>query len=95
MMNGKLLKATARGAIAGACIGIAGAFVIGLGFLEALHKIPDFLWDVFPVVIWERFLPLEVLVVVASAVYSIPISTALTALTRFLLTAAYSTEANQ
>jgi hypothetical protein len=95
MMNGKLLKATARSAIAGACIGIVGAFVIGLGFLEVLHKIPDFLWDVFPVVIWERFLPPGVLVVVASAVYSVPISTALSALTRFLLTAAYSTEANQ
>lgn len=83
----KILQSTARGAIVGALVGVVGAFLLAVLFLGLLHNIPDFLWVVFPVVMWEH-INKWVLTLAASMVYSVPTCMGLGGLIQFVVTAA-------
>jgi Na+-driven multidrug efflux pump len=83
----RLLRATARGAIVGIAIGIAVSILSPLFFLGFLSNIPDFLWRVFPAVMWSK-ISARLLLMLAFAVYAVPFGAILGASARFLATAA-------
>jgi hypothetical protein len=88
--TGVLLRSTARGALYGAVIGMFGSVFVAMFFLNTLHNIPNFLWNVFPQAVWSGANAL-LLTILASAVYVVPLSAMFGALIRFLITASRKT----
>jgi hypothetical protein len=82
-----LLHATARGAIVGIAVGTAVSILSPLFFLGFLSNIPEFLWRVFPAVMWSK-ISTRLLLMLAFAVYAVPLGAILGGSTRFLATAA-------
>jgi hypothetical protein len=83
----RLLHATARGAIVGIAIGTAVSILAPLFFLGFLSNIPEFLWRVFPAVMWSK-ISAKLLLTLAFAVYAVPLGAILGASARFLAAAA-------
>lgn len=82
-----LLQNTARGVIGGAVLGAVLSVPMAFFFLDVLHNVPNFIWHVFPGVIWSHF-NASLVMVLASAIWSVPATAVLGGIACFLWTAA-------
>jgi hypothetical protein len=78
-----LLQNTARGVIGGAVLGAVLSAPLAFFFLDVVHNVPNFIWHVFPEVIWSR-INASLVMVLASAIWTVPATAALGGIARFL-----------